>query len=598
MLVLRLFLLCSIFAFSTAIIRMLTDHAANLFSAEVEHWLNNGVESSFFNSTIDILRFPTDLQKSDWRALSNGKDIAICIICKSVLKPLLDMRRRGLSDEGIRRKTTKLCTILNLQTKEVCEGVINLNLPILLHIVDSRPNLTSTTICGVLLESPSCPLRDPQYDWTVSIDNGPPQTSLPSRGDNLKILQLTDIHYDPNYEVNGNAACAEPTCCRKGQNKTGVTKLAGYWGDYGDCDTPWHAVEDALQHITDTHSEFDYVYFTGDIIDHGVWETSKEGNIDSLDKIYRKISETFVVPVYPILGNHEPHPLNQFAPRSVTREDLSTQWLYEYLSDLWIGYGWIPESAKATILQGGFYTVSPKDGFRVIVLNSNVCYSYNWWLLYAPQDPDGQLQWLADTLLEAEKNRESVHILTHIPASDKNCLFTWKREYHKIVARFSHIIKAQFNGHTHFDELQVFYDEEKKPINIAWNGGSLTSYTQLNPNYKIYDVDGKDLRVINYQNWMYNLSAANLYPNERPSWYKSYSFKEEYDLEDLSVESLNGFLVNASRSDSVLNTYYNHFFKHAQPRLKSECTSSCKEQYLCRAVASTLHNCKNILTPQ
>lgn len=414
----------------------------------------------------------------------------------------------------------------------------------------------------------------------------------------MKILQLTDIHYDPNYEVNGNAACAEPTCCRKGQNKTGVTKLAGYWGDYGDCDTPWHAVEDALQHITDTHSEFDYVYFTGDIIDHGVWETSKEGNIDSLDKIYRKISETFVVPVYPILGNHEPHPLNQFAPRSVTREDLSTQWLYEYLSDLWIGYGWIPESAKATILQGGFYTVSPKDGFRVIVLNSNVCYSYNWWLLYAPQDPDGQLQWLADTLLEAEKNRESVHILTHIPASDKNCLFTWKREYHKIVARFSHIIKAQFNGHTHFDELQVFYDEEKKPINIAWNGGSLTSYTQLNPNYKIYDVDGKDLRVINYQNWMYNLSAANLYPNERPSWYKSYSFKEEYDLEDLSVESLNGFLVNASRSDSVLNTYYNHFFKHAQPRLKSECTSSCKEQYLCRAVASTLHNCKNILTPQ
>jgi len=54
-----------------------------------------------------------------------------------------------------------------------------------------------------------------------------------------------------------------------------------------------------------------YVYFTGDIIDHGVWETSIEENMKSLNKTYFQIRETFNVSVYPILGNHESHPMNQ-----------------------------------------------------------------------------------------------------------------------------------------------------------------------------------------------------------------------------------------------------------------------------------------------
>lgn len=594
MLALRLSLLFAFLAFSTAGVLRLTDISVDVFSEEIQRWLDEDVQSQFFKDAIDILKLPTNLQKTDWRALSDGKDIAMCISCKAIIKTFIDARRRGASDEALRRISINFCSLLNLQTKEVCEGVVDLNLPIIFHIVDSRPNLTSPTVCGVLLGSKYCPLNDPEYDWTVNIDKGPARAAIPSNGDDLKILQLTDIHYDPNYEVNGNAECAEPTCCRKGQNKTGISKFAGHWGDYNDCDTPWHAVEDALQHIKDTHSEFDYVYFTGDIIDHGVWETSKEGNIKALEKIYNKINETFSTPVYPILGNHEPHPVNQFAPQSITREDLSTQWLYEYISDLWIAYGWIPASAKATILQGGFYTLSPKKGFRIIVLNSNVCYSYNWWLLYSPRDPDGQLQWFANTLLEAEENRESVHVLTHIPMSDKSCLPSWRREYQKIVARFSHIIKAQFNGHTHYDEVQVFYNKEKAPINVAWNGGSLTGYTKLNPNYKVYDVDGKNFMVTDYQNWMYDLNAANLNPDQRPSWYKSYSFKEEYNLEDLSSKSLHGLFLDATRDDNLRTTYYNHFVKHAQPYLESKCNSTCKQQYLCRTIASS-YPCNEIL---
>jgi len=101
------------------------------------------------------------------------------------------------------------------------------------------------------------------------------------------------------------------------------------------------------------------------------------------------------------------------------------------------------------------------------------------------------LQWLADTLLQAENDGEYVHILAHIPPGYEQCLTTWKREYIKIINRFAHIITAQFNGHTHNDELQLIYSKNKTN-NVAWNGGSATTYQNLNSNYKLYTVDSKN----------------------------------------------------------------------------------------------------------
>lgn len=57
------------------------------------------------------------------------------------------------------------------------------------------------------------------------------------------------------------------------------------------------------------------------------------------------------------------------------------------------------------------------------------------WLIYNTKDQDGQLQWLADTLLQAENAGEKVHILGHIPSGNSQCLRTWSREFHKIIER-------------------------------------------------------------------------------------------------------------------------------------------------------------------
>ncbi|KAK2580874.1 hypothetical protein KPH14_005946 [Odynerus spinipes] len=576
-------------------IEEITDINVASLANEIVAWVRSGQETETFKESIQRLAIPNDLQFADWRTFTGLNSIGICTVCKSVISAFITLWQQGMSQNDIERSVTKLCVLLNFQTERVCTNVVKLNAPIVFHIINSKPNLTANTICGVVLESKSCPLNDKEYEWTIPIDDIPIKEIAMKKESNetLKIVQLTDIHYDPKYEAYGNPDCGEPTCCRKGQNSTNSSgKLAGFWGDYNYCDTPWHSVVDALNHIKTTHQDVDYIYFTGDIIDHGVWETSRQANMESLYKSYTKIYEVFKgIPVYPILGNHEPHPLNQFAPKSITDDELSTHWLYSMVADLWINFGWLPESTRATILQGGFYTLSPKKGFRIIVLNSNVCYCYNWWLLYQPQDPDRQLQWLVETLSEAERNEELVHILSHIPPGDADCQRTWKKEYLKIVNRFAHIIAAQFNGHTHNDELQIIYRDKltTNASSVAWNGGSITAFTHLNPNYKAYIIDNSTLRVKDFDNWMYDITSANENPTQQPQWYKSYSFKDEYNLTDLSLNSLSDWLVEIKSDKDIVNRYYRNFFKRASPSLTTSCDLKCKQKYIERITVAPLH---------
>lgn len=66
--------------------------------------------------------------------------------------------------------------------------------------------------------------------------------------------------------------------------------------------------------------------------------------------------------------------------------------------------------------------------------------------------------------------------------------------------RFSHIIAAQFVGHTHYDEMNLYFDDNKidEPISVVYNGGSFTTFINVNPNYVIYEINPKTMvRTLN-----------------------------------------------------------------------------------------------------
>ena len=71
----------------------------------------------------------------------------------------------------------------------------------------------------------------------------------------------------------------------------------------------------------------------------------------------------------------------------------------------------------------------------------------------------------------------------------------WSEEYARIIHRFRNIISAQFFGHTHFDEFEIFFGnnefDERAPTNMAYLAPSMTTIEHLNPAYRIFMIDGK-----------------------------------------------------------------------------------------------------------
>jgi len=62
-----------------------------------------------------------------------------------------------------------------------------------------------------------------------------------------------------------------------------------------------------------------------------------------------------------------------------------------------------------------------------------------------------------------------------------------------LIRRYESTIVGQFFGHTHYDSWQVFYDLDddlKRPLSVAYIGPSVTPFVQLNPGYRVYQVDG------------------------------------------------------------------------------------------------------------
>lgn len=66
----------------------------------------------------------------------------------------------------------------------------------------------------------------------------------------------------------------------------------------------------------------------------------------------------------------------------------------------------------------------------------------------------------------------------------------------------------------------------------------------------VFFVDKKSLEVVDFESYMFNLTDANLHPYQMPNWYKSYSFKNYWNLKDLSPKSFNDLVERLVADES------------------------------------------------
>ncbi|EDW77128.2 uncharacterized protein Dwil_GK22200 [Drosophila willistoni] len=526
-----------------------------------------------------------------------------CTACKAGAGMLQHQIQSGKSDEEIMRLIAEYCTNLNIQSARVCQGVSQLFGSELIYVL-KRVNLTPDELCSFVIGDGCSDVYNPYHEWEVifpPVPKPPRLADLPiplEAAPFFKVLHISDTHYDPHYVEGSNAECNEPLCCRLSSGRpANPNAAAGKWGDYRKCDTPKRTVDNMLAHIAETHKDIDYILWTGDLPPHDVWNQTKEENLAIIKETVKQMVEKFPgIPIFPALGNHESAPVNSFPPPYVNQVDISINWLYDELDNQW--RRWLPQSVSHTVRRGAFYSVLVRPGFRIISMNMNYCNNKNWWLLLNSTDPATELQWFIYELQSAEFSNEKVHVIGHIPPGHSDCLKVWSRNFYKIISRYESTITAQFYGHTHYDEFEMFYDPHdlNHPNSIAYIGPSVSPYYDLNPGYRIYYVDGDHdsttRLVIDHESWIMNLKEANLYGY--PIWYKLYTARAAFNMKALRPSDWHNLLNDLTNNQELFELYYKYYWKNSPAR--PTCDAECKKRMICDCKSGRSHDRKHFCT--
>ncbi|TCD68079.1 hypothetical protein EIP91_011532 [Steccherinum ochraceum] len=372
----------------------------------------------------------------------------------------------------------------------------------------------------------------------------PPAPRKPS-GKRLKILHLSDLHIDPRYATGAEANCTSGLCCRENNHNTqspnATLSPAPRFGAYL-CDSPFSLVAAALQAVpvlTGTQKTgFDFTVYTGDLVSHDP--------DNQLSRDYITYTETVVYdlfkrtlgsgPVYAVLGNHDSYNQAQDAPHTLGGA-LADQfsWNYDHLASLWQHEGWLPNAAvQLARAHYSAYMVQRKDGLRIITLNTDMWYKANYFNYINMSHPDnsGMLRFLTDELQAAEDAGDRAWILGHVLSGwdGTNPLGNPTNLFYQIVDRFSHTITGIMWGHTHEDQLSIFYANNATSIseqtaqNIAWIGPSVTPLTNLNSGFRVYEVDSNTFEILDAHTWR---SDVNSFPslNSQIEFGPTYSFE-------------------------------------------------------------------------
>lgn len=402
----------------------------------------------------------------------------------------------------------------------------------------------------------ACPLpATPHYDLENWWSPKPKDAREPEpSGETVRVLHISDFHVDLDYVVGSEANCTQTQCCNQRSKNPDmaynqVLEPAREFGEYY-CDAPVSLLESTMDNIKMVDEElddegFEFAIFTGDMIDHEearfqTFENAVESEKVSYEAMKNSLPD---IPFYITLGNHDSYPFGQIAQEKSGFENRFS-WNTEMAESLWSKYNWLKnDSQSISSSHYAAFAVTPpgfQNRLKVISLNANFWYIYNYYNFWNTSDPDpsGMFRFLSDELLASEKLGQRVWVIAHIPVggSLSNSLPGPSQVLYQILERFSpHVIAGTFFGHTHRDEFQVLYANNGtgEPLMTAFLDESVTPYKDKNPGWRYYDIDASTFSVVDIHHYYTDLAAQSASVNTTGlAWQYGYSARATYDPEN------------------------------------------------------------------
>ncbi|XP_004343764.1 acid sphingomyelinase [Capsaspora owczarzaki ATCC 30864] len=407
--------------------------------------------------------------------------------------------------------------------------------------------------------------------------------------DVIRILQITDIHLDFEYQRGTNPNCASYMCCR-GDSGPGN---AGHFGDY-QCDLPVQTLKSMFAYINATlaypgnpslnassapNGHLDFAIWTGGNSAHDIWKATWESSFNASSFIARELFSNLPgLQVYPTFGTYETYPANLFD----IQQDKHILDAYANLFNLWLS-----NDTLSSFRDFGTYSASVRPGLKVLSMNSMFSIALNVHNAVNPQRSDfaDQEEFLNQAFLDAEEAGDKIFGFTHLPVGSADATARSGAYISYLSTMHPGVMKWVASGHTHRDMFQLVHpltmpssatgrpqlNTALPPVSVWFHAPSLSTFQNTNPAFRIYTLNATTMEMIDHETHFFNLTAANdaaaallaLLPSntsvnasiERQldeialsSWSKLYTMKQTFEMPDLSPASF-GNLSQTFRND-------------------------------------------------
>ncbi|CAJ0583730.1 unnamed protein product, partial [Mesorhabditis spiculigera] len=481
-----------------------------------------------------------------------------CGTCKLLVDMLQNMLKSNKTEQEIFEVVENLCVNLKIEDPHICKAIVPQFGPELVYVLEKSDHDVDD-ICGAMITGCGNPENPKTALWPMQIPANKPVVKpwpvVANGGNTLRVLHLSDIHLDRMYTVGAESNCTKgggvqnPMCCRPYPDVDPSTPIqipAGPWGMNQNCDLPFQTFVNAMSHINKTE-KLDFIYITGDLEGHDIWDYTKEKTISNIQNITDVLSSFFPnTPIYQATGNHEGVPMDGMPPH--TMEDYQTyspEWLYKEFAKAWGPH--LTQQAIFDTQYRASYSIYIKKNLRLISLNTVYCSQWNFFLFLDLVDPDGTLQWLAEQLLDAEQKKEKVHIISHIPSGDDYCMKGWSFNFYDIVNRI-YTIDGEYTG---------------------------SSYTVLEAETYWADVE---------------LANRN---NKEPDWKLEYKTRQAYNMPDLSPKSWSDLVTRMETNNTLFNMYRTYHYRNPNHEKNCATNGNCKQNIMARGHQKALSQQRN-----
>jgi Acid sphingomyelin phosphodiesterase C-terminal region len=183
------------------------------------------------------------------------------------------------------------------------------------------------------------------------------------------------------------------------------------------------------------------------------------------------------------------------------------------------------------------------------------CSVSNFGVMKARYDPADQLKWLEAELTQIEKIGWQAIIIGHMPPF-MNCAQSWAIRYRALIERFQHVVRTSLFGYSHKPEIsivQALYSEDTELVNLVLNAGSISPFGGRNPMFSVIEFDAEYMFPTNLRIYWMNLTKAN--QENYPGWELLSNFTKDYNLQDMSPESIMNFSKAIKNNETMARNY-------------------------------------------